>query len=166
VANALNGPGFPAVVVSGFVSKDVDRVVFDFDAGGQIEGTVYPSLKEMNASFDVFVIVIPEERPARGLVMALDADGEVLDRDGVYESYEARDAFGNVVGYIPLEDVDRELTWAPPGSAATIHDIRETAERPLTSVWPTVSSWWQDRPPAEAPDDALLDWWAAYPVTD
>lgn len=165
VATALNRPGFPAVVVSGFVSGKVDRVVFDFDAGGQVEGTVHPTPEEMRAPFDVFLIIIPEERPARGLVMAVDAEGEVLARHGVYESFEVEDAFGNIVGYIAMEDLDDELTWVRPGSEATIGGIRQTAGRSLTGVWPELRKWWERRPPAEAPDDAFLDWWASYPVT-
>jgi hypothetical protein len=168
VATALYSPGFPAVFVSGFVSADVDRVVFDFDAGARVEGSVYPTPKEMKAPFNAFFIVVPQDRPARGLVLAFDAEGNVLGRHGVYEPlgfFEAEDTYGNAVGYLQPQALDHGLAWAKPGSEATIDGMRETAARSLTRIWPEVRGWWEERPPADAPDDAFLDWWASYPVT-
>jgi hypothetical protein len=161
--------GFPAVLVVGAVSEEVDRVVFDADVGGQIEGKVYPTPKETKARFDVFLLIVPEERPARGLVLAMNADGQVLARHGVYATlglFELEDAYGNVVGFIPAEN-PLWHEWAEPGTRATIENfesIRHVATFPLTSVWQEVRGWWDDRPPADAPDEAFLDWWASYPV--
>jgi hypothetical protein len=168
-ASTFTATGFPAVVVVGAVSEEVDRVMFDPDVGGRIEGTVYPTPKEMKAPFDVFLLIIPEERPARGLVLAMNPDGQILARHGVYATlglFELEDAYENVVGSIPA---DNPLwhEWAEPGTPATmenIESIRHVATFPLTSVWPEVRGWWKDRPRAEAPDDAFLDWWASYPV--
>ncbi len=165
----LEGTRIPPVLVGGAVSRNVARVVFDPDTGDQIEGTVYPTPKDLQAPFDVFLLVIPEERPARGLVLAMDADGGVLARHGVYATlglFELEDAYRNVVGFIPA---DNPLwhEWSEPGSPASpenIESIRHVATFPLTSVWPEARRWWEDRPPTEAPDDAFLDWWASYPV--
>jgi hypothetical protein len=160
---------FPGIVVVGAVCDEIDRVLFDPDVGGQIEGTVYPTPKEMKASFDVFLLIIPEERPARGLVVAMNADGQVLARHGVYSDlglFELEDAHGNVVGFIPAEN-PLWHEWATPGTTANIENIeiiRHVATFPLTSVWEEVRRWWDDRPPADASDDAFLDWWASYPV--
>jgi hypothetical protein len=169
VASTFSGAGFPGLVVAGAVSEEVDRILFDLDAGGRIEGTVYPVPKEIEAPFDVFLLVIPEERPARGLVLAMKADGQVLARHGVYATlglFELEDAYGNVVGFIPA---DNPLwhEWNEPGSPASpenIEIIRHVATFPLTSVWREVRGWWDRRPPTAAPDDAFLDWWASYPV--
>jgi hypothetical protein len=168
-SSTFTATGFPALLVVGAVSDEVERVVFDPDVGGQIEGTVYPTPKETKAPFDVFLLIIPEERPARGLVLAMNADGQVLARHGVYTTlglFELEDAHGNVVGFIPA---DNPLwhEWAPPGTPTNIENIeiiRHVATFPLTSVWEEVRRWWNDRPPAGAPDDAFLDWWASYPV--
>ncbi|HEV8571888.1 MAG TPA: hypothetical protein VGR49_02420 [Actinomycetota bacterium] len=170
VATALNRRSFPAVVVSGVVSREVDRVVFDFDAGGQIEGRVYAVPGSIEPPpFDVFLIVIPKERPVRGLVLAIDVDGNVLARHGVYETrglLGLEDVHGNVVGYIPAQPPLWE-EWAEPGTRATlerIESIRHVATFPLRDVWPDVREWWRGRPPPEATDDAFLDWWQSYPV--
>jgi hypothetical protein len=172
VATSLFSPDFPAVVVSGFVSRKVDRVVFDFDAGGQIEGTVYPTPTEMSAPFDVFIMVVPNERPARGAVMALDADGEVLAQQGVYESdyefFPLEDTEGNLVGSLPPGN-PLWHEWIEPGTPATLENIeaiRHAATFPLRKLRPGVRPWWESRPGPKSSDQAFLDWWASYPVTD
>lgn len=172
VATSLNTPDFPAVIVSGFVSGAVDRVAFDFDAGGRVEGIVYATPKEMNAPFDVFLILIPKEHPARGLVLAIDARGEVLARHGVYETefefFRLEDTDGNVVGSLPPGN-PLWHEWIEPGSPATMENIeaiRHAATFPLRKLRPGVRPWWTSRPGPQSSDQAFLDWWAAYPLTE
>ena len=160
---------YPAVVVSGLVSKDVDRVVFDLDAGGRIDGRVFPTPQGLKAPFDTFLILIPEERPARGVVLAMDDRGEVLAQHGVYATPSLEDIYGNVVGFISQSEAEPySLNWIEPGThlgRVRIEDIRQVAGLPLVEVWPEVREWWDRRPAANDPDDAFLDWWASYPVT-
>jgi hypothetical protein len=161
---------YPAVVVSGLVSNDVDRVVFDLDAGGRIDGRVFPTPPELKAPFDAFLVLIPEERPARGLVLAIDAEGEVLARHGVYVTPSLEDTHGNVVGFISKSEAEPySLNWIEPGTPlgkARIEDIRQVAALPLVEIWTEIREWWDRRPAADASDDAFLDWWASYPVTE
>lgn len=84
VANADNRPNFDVVIVSGAVSHQVDRVVFDRDTGPDVEGTIYPLPKRQAGPFDVFVISIPKDRPVGGAVLAFDSKGDVLGQDGFY----------------------------------------------------------------------------------
>lgn len=169
LAGAHNHPDFPAVVANGLVSGKVARVLFDLDSGGRIEGTIYRIPDSMLPPLDVFIIVVP--RPARGAVMALDADGNILAQHGVYQPLGPRgleDVYGNVVGTIPaLDPLWHE--WARPGTTASlerIESIRQVARFPLRNVWPAVREWWRDRPDPDAPDGAFLDWWSSYPVEE
>lgn len=88
------------------------------------------------------------------------------------------DRFGNAVGYVPWEAafgdpsgppgaLEEGFGWVPPGLAGvTVAEIRATARIKLTWVWPVIKDWWQTRPNPSARDEAFLEWWSAYPVTE
>lgn len=84
VASAENRPNFDVVLVSGAVSHEVDRVVFDRDTGADVEGTIYPLPERQDGPFNVFVIPLPKDRPVGGAVLAFDSKGDVLGQHGVY----------------------------------------------------------------------------------
>lgn len=84
VANAESRPNFDVVLVSGAVSHQVDRVLFDRDTGADVEGTIYPLPKREDGPFNVFVIPLPKDRPVGGVVLAFDSKGDLLGQHGVY----------------------------------------------------------------------------------
>jgi hypothetical protein len=169
-ASTFSVTGFPGVVVAGAVSESVDRVVFDFDAGGRIDGQIYATPGSISDTFDAFVIFVPNERPARGVVLAMDAKGQLLAAHGIYATRALKDVYGNVVGFLSQSDSSfYSVSWVEPGTPldrVRIEDIRHVAGIPLVEIRPEVREWWERRPPQDASDDAFLDWWASYPVTN
>jgi hypothetical protein len=84
VANTDNRPNFDVVLVSGAVSHQIDRVVFDRDTGPDVEGRIYPLPERRTGPFDAFVIAIPKDRPVGGAVLAFDSNGDVLEQQGFH----------------------------------------------------------------------------------
>ena len=167
--------GYPVGFLTGQVSKDVGRVGVQLEDGTRIEPKILAPPADLGAPFNVFITLVPKE-PQTITILGFDREGNLFHQAEIAPAeleessffFEAQDVHGNVVGYLRGREYILGEEWAEPGTPATmerVESIRHVATFPLTDIWPEVREWWNRRPPADASDDAFLDWWASYPVT-
>jgi hypothetical protein len=167
--------GYPVGFLTGQVSKDVGRVGVQLEDGTRIEPKILAPPADLGAPFNVFITLVPKE-PQTITILGFDREGNLFHQAEIAPAeleessffFEAQDVHGNVVGYLRGREYILGEEWAEPGTPATmerVESIRHVATFPLRDIWPEVREWWNRRPPADASDDAFLDWWASYPVT-
>jgi hypothetical protein len=79
--------------------------------------------------------------------------------------FEVIDAFGNVVGYVPMADFQDGPPWAAPGERADPDVIRRVVRLHLQKfLIPKVRRWWTERPEPDASSQRVVEWWEAYPI--
>jgi hypothetical protein len=170
-------------LIFGVAISEAEGVRLDFHVGGRTVGRVIPLPSSFNE--DLKVIVIETSAQGQGDIVLMDSEGREIAREPYIsvpppfqpgDPIHQLDHFGNAIGQIPAEKVfspppppgttEEGYVWTPPGLDAPTDDIRGTARAPLVSVRPEVREWWEGRPEEGATDEAFLDWWSAYPVTE
>jgi hypothetical protein len=151
-------------VYFGAVPKRTAQVWMAFQDSRVVKGQVLAVPEKADAPVSLFLL--PPVTPDSGEVVAVDGRGLLVGYADVSRSGGAGrpvgvvDAYGNVIGYVPVGD------WArpPPGRHATLQDIRHFLLVPLARIHRDVEAWWSNRPAFDAKDRAVRSWWAAYPV--
>ena len=167
--------GYSVGFLTGQVSKDVGRVGVQLEDGTRIEPKILAPPADLGAPFNVFITLVPKE-PQTITILGFDRAGTLFHQAQIAPAelrpsfffFEAQDVYGNVVGYLRGREYILGEEWAEPGTPATmerVESIRHVATFPLRDIWSEVREWWNRRPPADASDDAFLDWWASYPGT-
>lgn len=136
------------------------------DDGRVVYGDVYHLPSDMRPSASAFMVAVP--RPAgSGTVIAVGKLGRLVGEAHTSTSDVSAtriatvDAYGNVIGYVPL---GTDLVLLTPGRHASTTEVRYFARYRLRRIRPAIREWWGSRPGPVAPDASFERWWTAYPV--
>ncbi|MGH2652883.1 MAG: hypothetical protein ACRDHV_00845 [Actinomycetota bacterium] len=148
----------------GGLPREAERVWMAVQDGRVVGGNGFPVPPSAGEDFGLYLLTVENMGP--GEVVAVNSAGLLVGHAHVSTSGEAGrpvgvlDAYGNVIGYVPVGD------WAvpPPGRPARLADIHVYLLAPMTGVLPKVKEWWADRPGRDATVEAARSWWSAYPV--
>jgi hypothetical protein len=154
----------------GEVSPEVAALRVELADGRILDAPVYTPPSDLGLTFNFFVLPLEGEK-VEGRVVALGFGGETLasepipTRPQAPSFFEVVDAFGNVVGYVPMADFQDGPPWAAPGERADPDVIRRVVRLHLQKfLIPKVRRWWTERPEPDASSQRVVEWWEAYPI--
>lgn len=161
------GAGSGLTLLFGSLPRRADQVWMALQDGRLVSGSVFRVPESLGVPFGLYLL--PVRNLAPGEVVAVDKTGLLVDHAHVSTSDEPGrpvgwlDAYGNLIGYVPIGD----WTLPPPGRPARLDDIRDfSLQAPLTRMRPQVEGWWADRPGPSASPEAIKAWWSRYPLTE
>lgn len=170
VGGLLVSGGTFVTFLHGEVSTEVAALRVELADGRILDAPIYTPPSELGLTFNFFVVPLEEER-VEGRVVALGSRGETLASERIPTKpqapgfFEVVDAFGNVVGYVPVADFQDGSPWASPGERADPAVIRRIVRLHLQNFQiPRVRLWWTERPEPDATSQRLVEWWDAYPI--
>lgn len=154
----------------GEVSPEVAGLRVELADGRILDAPVYMPPSDLGLRFNFFVLPLEGEK-VEGRVVALGFGGETLaiepipTRPQAPGFFEVVDAFGNVVGYVPVAGFQDGPQWAAPGERADPDVIRRIVRLHVQKfLIPEVRRWWTERPEPDANSQRLVEWWEAYPI--
>ncbi|MEX2458212.1 MAG: GerMN domain-containing protein [Actinomycetota bacterium] len=171
--HTIRNVGVDEVIRFGAVVPEANSVEVGLADGGAVPGAVLSLSPAFDVSFVVFVVAHPREGADE--IVFEDEDGQVVAREvldnGTSPPIEPEpgdevslsDHFGNPLGTARFESTSG-IAWTPPGGAATIGEMRETANHVFTGVLEGAANWWRGRPTEGASEEAFENWWSDYPI--
>jgi hypothetical protein len=154
----------------GEVSPEVAALRVELAEGRILDAPIYTPPSELGLTFNFFVLPLEAEE-IEGRVVALGSGGETLASEPIPTEprapgfFEVVDAFGNVVGYVPVAGLEDGPPWSAPGERADQEVIRRIVRLHLQGfLIPEVRRWWTERPEPDTSNQRLVEWWEAYPV--
>lgn len=177
--SSSSGRGLPTFV-DGPISDRVASVRLRLTDGRTLDAQILESPARIGAPFDVYLLVVTRSVSVRQVV-ALDAEGRIIDRITVPEAPDPDDTRGglsrdhlgaivdiheNVWAHLHPSEFDSDPAASPGATRVPVETIRFTAGLRLDDVWSPVREWWARRPPPEASDRAFYGWWSTYPFAE